>query len=325
MGSPCSIVRLTLAAVTLAAALALPRRARAQGDEANPNAPTILSWVAPPGCPSEAELTRQILGAIGAGANVPASLHARAVVEEASGRWRAEVELSIAGDASIRRVEGETCRAVADAVAVIIAVAVTPEVTPPAPPPPEPAPAPPLPAPQAPPPASPLAPFTLAAMFLLDDGTLPTVGYGPEVVGGWRRSRLELEVAARFLAPETGDLSNTNKQGAHFWMLGGGLRACYAVLTRTLDVAPCAGVHGEWLVANGFGTNNGTQSPAAGTGVLSLGARAGLRISARWSLRMGVEADAPLVRTLYQILNGGTVYRRSAVAGRATLGPLLAF
>jgi hypothetical protein len=250
-----------------------------------------------------------------------------AVVREAPDGWTARLDLSLAGQHSERVIRGETCQAVADACAVIVALAVNPAgPEPPAPPP--------LPGPPPPPPPPPLPlpsyRWTLGAALLLDAGTLASVDGGAELAFGWRSGRVELELGARFLAPEKTELPTLPSQGAHFTVVGIGGRACYAALvTGRVDFDPCVGVGGDWLVASGFGTNN-NRTAASGSPVLGLGARVTARLGARWALRAGLEVAAPLLRVPFEIDNpppgtGGDVYRRSAVAGRAVVGPLLTF
>ncbi len=317
----CSALRPAQALAGAALVCAMSASGEARADD--PSA--FLTWTAPASCPSRDDVARQIRGA--AGAELPPGLRARAAVQEANGGWRADVELSEGGEASSRHVEGETCRAVADAVAVMVAIAVTPDAAPPAAPPPPPPPrrAPPPPRDRAP--ANPLRPWRYAfgAAFLADAGTLPSVGYGGELTGAWAPSRLELEADVRALAPTRKSLSPSSPtQGATFTFAGGGVRGCYLVVTGRVDLAPCAGVDGEWLFASGFGTSHDT-SGSGGTATLSLGARLTLRLTPHVGVRAGVDVAAPLVRAAYQISDGGEVYHRSPVAGRAVVGPVLTF
>src|ERR1700734_4155731 len=87
-----------------------------------------LSWTAPTGCPTQTEVLAQIRSAVGPAVSAHDPVHARAVVARGEREtWQGALELSVGGQESTRQVEGETCRAVADAVVVMVALAVNPD------------------------------------------------------------------------------------------------------------------------------------------------------------------------------------------------------
>ncbi|MEX1365327.1 MAG: hypothetical protein AB1Z98_19520 [Nannocystaceae bacterium] len=200
--------------------------------------------------------------------------------------WRAEIEIDVDGARVRRVVDGGPCAAVADAVALIVAVTVDPvgagtrvgERLAPSPPTASVADAPslvPLPSasPTGPPrpaiavsrpgPASPSdaqrarSPSPRSASLLVDggitSGLLP--GIGGRVGGGaalwWRRARLALTAAHGFArALEHPDGVDA---GANLSMTAGRLSACWAPALGRLSLPVCGGVEAGAYSASGFG------------------------------------------------------------------------
>jgi hypothetical protein len=313
---------------------------RARGDEGA----VSLTWTAPAGCPTQAEVLEQIRNVVGSPVNARDPVEARAVLVPGEREtWKGTLELSVGGQTSTRQVEGETCRAVADAVVVMVALAANPDAlrAPPAEPPaPPPAPAPLSAAPAVPPSATPPArespvsrstpagrrPIALGASFLVAAGSLPGIAPGAEATLGWNPSRFGLEANGAFLATQRALLA-TRPEGATFWLAHLGARACYEVVRGALDVAPCGGGGAEWTFAQGTGAT----VPANATGraaMVSLGGRALAHLTAHIVLRVAVEAALPLARPRFVIhgVDGDeTVYQASAIQGRATAGAEIYF
>jgi hypothetical protein len=113
---------------TLAALVAaiVPAIASARG-----KVPLRLEWVAPAGCPSHADVLADIERTIG---DVESSsfVVARVVVAHPPNArsFRAEVQLTAAGSTTSRALEADTCRAVANAAALIVALAINADALP---------------------------------------------------------------------------------------------------------------------------------------------------------------------------------------------------
>lgn len=313
-----------------------------------------FSWKAPSECPTEANLVPSLLAAVRRGP-VKERVTATAVVDGQGDRWRAELTMSAGTWTSTRAVDGDTCRGVADAVLLIVALAVNPsadEASPalPAPPPPTPPTPPPLPAPavvtplpvalprpakevdkaRIPPPAPANEPrrgkVHVGVSFVVDGSTLPTVGFGAEVMGGWAFSRLNLDLATSFLAPESATLAADASQGARIESLELRGRACYALLKwGVFTVAPCAGGGVQWLIARGFGATQGVASATDEIAVATLGVPVLARISRHFGLHLAVEAVIPFTRPTFTIVNAGSVYQSAAVSVRTSVGVDLHF
>ncbi|APR79231.1 Hypothetical protein A7982_04578 [Minicystis rosea] len=111
-------------ALGMLAGLAMLAEGRAAADE--PRARVALHWSAPAGCPEEARVAADIERLTGR--RVEARSDGVAVDAEVSreeeGRWAVSISITTPrGMPGVRRVEGSTCREVAEATAVIVALA----------------------------------------------------------------------------------------------------------------------------------------------------------------------------------------------------------
>ncbi len=114
-----------LAFVVGAASLGLAASVAAQTFDEKPVA---LEWIAPAECPDSAYVERELARLL-AGDPVAAErrLRVRAEVGRAdAGRWRVRIRTSGAGGTGDRSLDAESCRALADATALIVALAVDP-------------------------------------------------------------------------------------------------------------------------------------------------------------------------------------------------------
>lgn len=85
----------------------------------SPRSTVVWTWRAPRGCPDEATTRREL----NAAAQTACSLDADAQVEKTDAGWRLELRLRRQGRAEERTLTAATCKALADAVVVIVAVA----------------------------------------------------------------------------------------------------------------------------------------------------------------------------------------------------------
>jgi hypothetical protein len=246
------------------------------------------------------------------------------VSQQPGGRFAATVTLSSAGQTEERTVEGESCHAVANAVVLIVALAVNPdaslapavapvEVPPPVVSPPIDA------APRVPVAWAPRYGVGAAASVLVDGGSLPKLGLGGEIALSYRPGALELEAVGQALGARATSVANRPSEGASFWMLHAGARACYHVLEGRFDLAPCLGVGAEWVFANGFGSVIPLDAVAR-LGVGSVGVKALFGLRDRLNLRVMIEGAAPVNRPTYFIDGAGLVYETAPIWVRGALG-----
>lgn len=281
-----------------------------------------LAWSAPATCPARAEMEERIARIVGASPDARAHevMTASVVITSEGAGFRADVK--VGAGASTRSVAGATCNEVADAVALIIALAIDPRSL----------------DREAPTPASPVTtpkevPAALVprrrvvhagAAAMIDAQTLPATTLGAEIFAGWSPPHLSLEANAAISASARGTIDAQPAKGADFTLVHAGVRACYAIFDARFDVGPCASGGVDWIIASGFGA----QAPADGTGrvfVGGLGARVTFEATAWLSLRLVAEALAPSARPRFEIDNAGDVYRTSGSLFRASLGLALHF
>jgi hypothetical protein len=278
--------------------------------------PVHIEWVAPAGCPSHEEILGVVERIVGS-STLRSAVDAHVTLTQDERAFRAEVTVTASGATSTRNVTGESCRAVGDAAALIVALAANPDASPAPPVTGGPARAPP---PSIEPAASPPNPELrhaafLDASFFVDIGSLPSTGVGGELGVGWNPVHLDVEIVAAFLASQSATLASIQSQGADFRFARVGARACYEVFDARLDVGPCLGGGVEWIAATGFGSLPDVPENAMGQLIVgSFGGRAIGRLSSRVVLRLIVEASVPSTRLTFEIDGGGQVFRMSAVS-----------
>src|SRR5262245_54593476 len=108
--------------------LVAPRTSRAGGEGLR------LQWEAPAGCPGGADVQAGVERLVGNAVRTT-SIAARASVEAmASAQWRVRLETRKEGDRGVRLLEAASCQALADSVALILALMIQPAAPPPPPP-----------------------------------------------------------------------------------------------------------------------------------------------------------------------------------------------
>jgi hypothetical protein len=306
-----------------------------------------LTWDAPEGCPTRAEILAGVARVVGVGPSAdqnrdPLDAMARVVVDGAA--WRADVTVT-RGESSSRHVEGRSCREVSDALVLIIALAIHsdtagPPPSPVSPPPPAAAPPPPAP-PAAPTPLRTVeaprteerpvrrSPWALGAAFELDRGSLPSLALGAGLGVSLRVSRVELAVKAALLGTGSAYLGVSQVEGATFLLFGASAGACVMVLdTSRWSVGPCVSVGPEWIFARGFGSKTPSNATAS-LGTATFGLDATGRLTSRFGLRVSFDAVVPFTRPDFFIEEaGGTpgvVFHLPVVAARASIGPEVHF
>lgn len=98
---------------------------------AAPAAGLQLDWQAPAGCPDQAGVRGRVAAMLAAGVIEGSDLAATGRVSAASEGWRLELELVRAGGSERRSLGDSDCAALADAAALMIAVAIDPLARPP--------------------------------------------------------------------------------------------------------------------------------------------------------------------------------------------------
>jgi hypothetical protein len=288
-----------------------------------------LRWHAPAGCPSEREVRAEIERLLGhpVPENESSTLLAEADVEAAEGAFRVRLRTSTDRDAGEKRLEAPSCRSLADAVALVVALAYDPQAlaegaTPPGPK------SPPAPdggrakegrRPDDGPPLRPSVDLSVAALV----GALPALAPGFAVGAGLASERLRFEATASIWGGQRAQLSPrppAATPGGEFELWAAGGRACYGPERRSgWLVEFCAAAELGRMSGRGVGVTR-VEKAAFLWGAVGAGLTAHWAWSPRMGLRASVEGLAPLARPTFYLEPFGEVHRPSSVAGRASLG-----
>ena len=320
--------------------------------------PLSLDWDAPAECPDAGYVRRQV-DALFAGESRPADsrrVHVDArvtVVRDVDRRYHVALRTVRNETVGERGMEGASCRSLADAVALVIALAMNPSRATEArastatestsellraSPASEPTdtsarPAPPVAGATAnqaeavPRSASRVSPRwqgAVSAGTAADAGSMPGIAYGLALRAMALVGSAGLEGYATYFPGQVGRLAASPTEGGTFRLVLGGLRACYSPRRGDLDVAGCAGFELGSLHADGFGVLH--PRPADSLWVAgALGLRASLEIVAPFRLALDLTMGVPLLRDRFALDQIGVVYQPSPFVGRAFLGPELRF
>lgn len=334
----------TLSACGLTLALALyGRAARAQP---LPNEPAF-TWSGPAECPAQQDVRRAIEDALGhpldAADAGPARVRLRATVTRAEpDSFLLVLETTGADGTGRRELAGPSCPELADAAAVIAALAFESGASQPATtpsrdalgaapprasaPPPPPAP-PPLPAESLTPSPAPLIDREgpphpeLRLSAAADTGTLPHpaagVGVGASFGSGW----LRVDAAATLFFDRRATLGQSPTAGADLRLVEASVGACHALpIVAHWTTRLCATLHAGLLHADAFGAPgaHAADSPwaaASADGALWWSSAGPV------SFFVAVGALVPLTRPHFVLGDGREVHRPEAASARLSLGP----
>ena len=218
--------------------------------------PVALLWAAPAGCPTADAVHEQTEKALGATVKQLGSVAAVVTVAQGVGRWQANLTLHSHGKRSERTYEAESCGALAEATALIVALAAEGEDA-----------AVPAGASSAPPHQGPESPllrteprWTRSSRLLqigltFDKGTLP-YSFAPGIEGSaglsWDASlwRLRLLGGASYFLPEDGTTAfGSPGELGRYWLATFALRGCATAVLGSFEMGPCVG--GEFAVIHG--------------------------------------------------------------------------
>jgi hypothetical protein len=326
--------------------------------EAPSSSPVRLAWTAPPGCPSEEAVLREMQRILGG--PTPRVATAKADVEElAPRRWSEHLSTDVDGVMGDRTLEADSCDGLAAATALILAWTIDPQraadallapraagasLTPPIE---QPEAAPPSQAgPQAPVPRPPPAAVTavrpsqptstrarsrmtpqgvLAIEAVGDVGTLPSAGLAGRLSLGVLFGPMRFEAAfVDWLSEKAYATEPLSTQGTALHPIEGGLLGCFRwIPLRRMEVDPCLGGGLTYVTSNGFGETN-QFSRATTWGSLYSDVVGAWIFAGRFGLRASLGVAVPFVRPEFDIQQAAKpsvfLHQASSVAGRATLG-----
>ncbi len=211
-----------------------------------------FEWAAPDECPSRAHVLAEVERM--APRRIEREAHARVVVVAVSGEYRAHVTLRVGSAYDERDVEGTTCGEIADAAALLVALALAPEARP-------------L---ESPPPSRPEAhPYTpgSSGRTVLHAKLHLGLGLGLEALALPRpisTVRPMLAVSSGSLlvgvegqvSPRMGEsLATEPNKGAYFRFFGARFAGCWLLSAGQFRAGPCLGVGIMGIGTEGFGVS----------------------------------------------------------------------
>jgi hypothetical protein len=277
-----------------------------------PAAPVVpelaLTWQAPPGCPTAADVQTQFGRLLGGDAHAPSGKHITATITvrtAAPARWSLDLSTVLDGAAGRRSLESDSCASVASAASLILALMIDPSAAARA------AESAPAPKPPAPPPT-----VTSSRRPARDAGTasrardvigfarvfaggvaelMPTPAPAVGVALGARRRRLAAELSVLATGEERTDTALPTTEGGNLRLIVGGARACGALGGRAVVWNVCAGGELERLSGTGFGTDI---APIEKSILMGAGT-AGLLVSVPLTGTLSVALDLDAVARVY--------------------------
>jgi hypothetical protein len=325
----------------LALASALLETAGAFAQERAP-AGISLSWTAGPGCPDRDAVLARIRSLLASSQPSPRTLTATGVVEATpTGDYSLALTTTQDGATHQRALTAPTCDSLADAGALVLALALDPSLLSHPQPEPQPEPAftpPPLDPPTPPPPPrapdrTAVAPRThashsglaVAGLALADLGTLPRTALGAAMALGLAFDALRLELLLGVLPPVRTVIAEQPERGGDLMLFAGGPRGCYEPWRAPLGLGGCAGFEVGGLAGESFGATEADGAAIAPWLALRAGVVARLELADSLTLRLDLEGLVPTARPRFLIERLDAVHQPGPVSARLLLGLEVAF
>ncbi len=291
-----------------------------------------LHWSAPPGCPDREVVLTRLRELIGDGITSASPVVIEAEVSQRRDGFALKLRSRTTAGQTSHELASADCRALADAAALVAAVAIDPLLTEAR-----------LPTtgdadplrtaeqdeirePQPPAPTLPrergrlrLARFILRTDALIGYGNLPAESFGPVISAGMIGPHWRTEIAAVYQGPRTAYADRTRTAGAAIATWAARVRGCGVPVVRVVEFPLCVGVEGGQLRARGLGGGSTTAVDARPWGAISFGPAIGVSPRPCIAIFAGVDAVVPLSRPRFYA-SGVTVHRPAAAAVRATIG-----
>jgi hypothetical protein len=339
------VPRRFLALASSAAALALtllggaPARAQSKPDAAGSGAGSTggsleIRWRGPEDCERGDAVRAKVLRLLGSsrrplGERFEVQVTVR---REAPSRYVAELETVTATGSGSKRLEGESCDAIALASSVVIALSIDPEASldaqePEEQPPPSPTPKPPaqprraMPVVREPRATSPYLHGSVGVLFglLNDPSAFSSFGLGV------RHHLVSVELAGALYQAREVFRADRPRVGAELRLLSAELLGCYAPLrSRLASLETCAGGRFEYLTATAFGVSHPDEGELlllSGLGVL----RGRLRATSWLSATLDLGAAARAFHPTFVLIGVGDVYDIPIISPFARTGLSLEF
>jgi hypothetical protein len=282
---------------------------------AEPSGSFRFTWAAPEECHAQPQVQAEIARLVGGDIQLHegGDLEAKATISHGP-FWSADLTTQYAGRTGRRDIEAPSCKSVADAIALIIALLIDPDAA-----------AANLQAPKAEAPSVPEAPKTskrqvefLAGVHVQGRlGTLPGADIGTGLGIGLAGSRWRTDLRWSYGLRRDQVASLPSGVSGRFNIATGSVTGCFNLGQTKVGFGPCAAVEVGRVSVNGYGATAGFSKHAPW---LALGGGAFLSFAMGQHLRTSMEVDvvAPMYRPDYVFQDvPGTVFNAPAVGGRA--------
>ena len=281
-----------------------------------------LVWEALPECPGADQVRRQVEALLPPDVDRKAGLAATGQVSrDEDGRWLLHLRL-IDGDVlDERELVGDSCQALADSAAVIIAMQLTPTE-----PKPEPAPptetrpvAAPAPAKPSPAPAPRQSFFQLGLSGSADSAALPRLALGARADLGFSHQRFYVGASAALWLGQTETLAPAHPGRGRFGWRAASLWTCHATWGRAVRVGPCLAFELGQLTARSSDVRLPDEAEELWLAALGGGAF-WVPLGSSWLLTSSVSAVVPLRRPSFVVEGIGEIHQPRRIGVRSALG-----
>lgn len=291
-----------------------------------------LRWRAPAGCPGRELVLARLRELTGDDVTSASTVVIDAEVTRRRDGFGLVLRTVTTAGNTAHELGSADCRALADAAALVAAVAIDPIVTEarlPAPSETAPARAPEDERPVDPPP-QPITPvrergrlrlarFILRADAMVEYGSLPTESFGPVVSVGMIGPHWRVELAGIYQGPRTAYVDREHTAGTAVALWAARARGCGVPVVRVLEFPLCVGLEGGQLRARRLGDASTTEVDARPWGALSIGPAIGVSPRPFIAIFAGIDAVVPLGRPRFYAA-ALAVHQPAAAAVRATIG-----
>lgn len=275
--------------------------------------PFRFTWAAPEECPSQPQVQAEISRLVGGDIQLHAGeLEVNALVSH--GRlWAADLTTQHTGRTGRRTIEAPSCKAVADAIALIVALLIDPDAV--------------AANSQAPEPEAPAVPepptgkrqmqFLVGVHGQGRVGTLPEADIGMGLGLGLASARWRTDVRWTYGLRRDQVASLPSGASGRFNIATASVTECFNLGQSQWGFGPCAAVEAGRVSVRGYGSTAGFSRHAPW---LALGGGAFLSLAIGQHLRTSMEVDvvAPMYRPDYVFQDiPGVVFKAPAVGGRA--------
>lgn len=267
--------------------------------------PVTLDWRAPEGCPERSAVADEVERLASSRAPAVDALEVEIDVSRAGEAWLARLTTRSAAGRGERKLQAPSCGELAEAAALVVALALCPSAAP------EPAPPAPLP---------PSRHAFLRPLAAADAGTLvkPSLQAGLAAAATFGPLRLEAQLARGF--EQRASRGPRPESGLALQVpIAIALRGCWTLWSGAAELGACVGAEGAAIRGQGFGISDPAAASGLWLGALAEGAL-GLQLSSAFAVRVGAGAALALVRPTFSMDGYGEVHRPTTVAARLSAG-----